>query len=324
MSDVRPTRTLGPTIRLWRLAPPCSGQGRTGRHSARRRDAPARLAGHDPHRRGHAPLARDVPDRAELLMFAWEEDGEIVGWGTAGREWWRRGAGPRHPVVAVDPGRRGEGIGSALAAAATSTSRRSASRRRGPARSTSRAPGRLPPDSDSPSSAPRPPSGRRSAHGDAGARPGRRPHRPVRATSTTRDRSTSWTSRCRTTSRTRSSTESSFEEWTSEFWRSPLIDQDASLAAFVGDELAAMTMIRIDRPSGRAQNNVTGTRRRSAVGAWRALLKTHSLHIAGSAAPRSRSPTTTRRTRRCSRSTRSWATRRSRGASSGSALTDSS
>ena len=51
----------------------------------------------------------------------------------------------------------------------------------------------------------------------------------------------------------------SFDEWRNEFWRSPLIDQDASLAAFVGDELAAMTMIRIDEPSGRAQNNVTGT-----------------------------------------------------------------
>ena len=39
----------------------------------------------------------------------------------------------------------------------------------------------------------------------------------------------------------------SFEEWRDEFWRSPLIDQDASLVAFVEDELAD------DDPDRRAQ-----------------------------------------------------------------------
>ena len=73
----------------------------------------------------------------------------------------------------------------------------------------------------------------------------------------------------------------SFEEWRDEFWRSPLIDQDASLVAFVGDELAALTMIRIDEPSGRAQNNVTGTRRAFRGRGLARLLKTHSLHLAG-------------------------------------------
>ena len=68
----------------------------------------------------------NVPDRAELLMLAWDEGGEIVGWGTAGREWWVSEPHRGTLVVAVDPGRRGEGIGSALAAAATRTSRRSA------------------------------------------------------------------------------------------------------------------------------------------------------------------------------------------------------
>ena len=72
------------------------------------------------------------------------------------------------------------------------------------------------------------------------------------------------------TSRTRSSTASRSTNWRDEFWRSPVINQDASLVAFVGDDLAALTMIRIDEASGRAQNNVTGTRERSEVVVWRA------------------------------------------------------
>ncbi len=61
-----------------------------------------------------------------------------------------------------------------------------------------------------------------------------------------------------------------------------MIDQDASLAAFVGDQLAAMTMIRIDR----AERPRPEQRRRHAARAFRGrglarLLKSHSLHIAG-------------------------------------------
>jgi GNAT superfamily N-acetyltransferase len=51
------------------------------------------------------------------------------------------------------------------------------------------------------------------------------------------------------------------DEWAQRFWRSPLIDEDASLAAFVDGELVAITMIRINRDSGRAQNDLAGTRR---------------------------------------------------------------
>ena len=50
--------------------------------------------------------------------------------------------------------------------------------------------------------------------------------------------------------------------------------------AFVGDDLAALTMIRIDVPSGRAQNNVTGTRQAFRGRGLARLLKTHSLHHA--------------------------------------------
>jgi GNAT superfamily N-acetyltransferase len=52
-----------------------------------------------------------------------------------------------------------------------------------------------------------------------------------------------------------------FEEWRKTFWRSPIIDDDASLAAFVDGDLVAITMIRIDRDSGRAMNNLAGTRK---------------------------------------------------------------
>ena len=46
------------------------------------------------------------------------------------------------------------------------------------------------------------------------------------------------------------------EEWKAEFWKGPLIDEDASLVVLVDGELAGTTMIRLDRPSGRAQNNL--------------------------------------------------------------------
>ena len=67
------------------------------------------------------------------------------------------------------------------------------------------------------------------------------------------------------------------EEWKSEFWRSPILDDDASLAAIVDGRLAALTMIRIDRTSGRAQNNLAGTLREFRGRGLATLLKSHSL-----------------------------------------------
>ena len=55
---------------------------------------------------------------------------------------------------------------------------------------------------------------------------------------------------------------------------------DASLAAYVDGELAALTMIRIDRPTGRAQNNLAGTRRRYRGRGLATLVKSHSLRRA--------------------------------------------
>ena len=70
------------------------------------------------------------------------------------------------------------------------------------------------------------------------------------------------------------------DEWASEFWRSPIVDDEASLAAFVDDRLAAVTMIRIDRESGRAQNNLSGTLREFRGRGLAILLKSHSLRRA--------------------------------------------
>jgi GNAT superfamily N-acetyltransferase len=73
------------------------------------------------------------------------------------------------------------------------------------------------------------------------------------------------------------------EQWSSQFWHTVFADDDASLAAYVGGELAALTMMRIDRPSHRAQNNLTGTRRAYRGHGLARLLKTHSLHRAAQA-----------------------------------------
>jgi GNAT superfamily N-acetyltransferase len=75
----------------------------------------------------------------------------------------------------------------------------------------------------------------------------------------------------------------SLEQWSSRFWHSVFADDEVSLAAYVDGELAALTMLRLDRPSHRAQNNLTGTRRAHRGRGLAQLLKTHSLHRAAQA-----------------------------------------
>jgi GNAT superfamily N-acetyltransferase len=72
-------------------------------------------------------------------------------------------------------------------------------------------------------------------------------------------------------------------DWTKRFWRSPFADDEASLVAYVDGRVAAMTMLRVDRPSGRAQNNLTATRREFRGRGLARLLKSHSLHAAAGA-----------------------------------------
>lgn len=71
------------------------------------------------------------------------------------------------------------------------------------------------------------------------------------------------------------------EEWSSRFFHSVVSDDEASLAAYVDGQLAGFTMLRLDRPSGRAQNNLTAVRRSYRGRGLARLLKSHSLHRAG-------------------------------------------
>jgi GNAT superfamily N-acetyltransferase len=222
----------------------------------------------------------NVPERAELLMLAWEEDGEVVGWCTACHDWWIADPNRGTLVVAVEPSRRGEGIGSALAAAGdahieaigVTTTRagsvdepgaRALASRLGFTEIAAAATSAVDPRTVTPEPVP------------AGVRivpfadlddPRALYELDLEVSNDIPNEQFDGIS---------------FEEWRDEFWRSPLIDQDASLVALVGDDLAAMTMIRIDEPSGRAENNVTGTRRAFRGRGLARLLKTHSLHIAG-------------------------------------------
>ena len=190
-----------------------------------------------------------VPARAELALFAWEEDGELRGWAT------RRVATGGAPIRTAGSwrspstrSRRGEGIGTALAEAADEHLGRLGVR-------TTRA-GSLDEPGARALAARRGFDGARrrdglrsrSAHRRAPPDPRRRRARPVRGHRRPGARSTSSTWSSPATSRTRTTTRSSSRSGRPTFWQSPLIDDDASLVALVDGQLAGLTMIRIDRP----------------------------------------------------------------------------
>jgi len=68
------------------------------------------------------------------------------------------------------------------------------------------------------------------------------------------------------------------DEWAQRFWHSVFADDECSLLATVDGVPAGLTVMRVDRPSGRAQNNITGVRRQHRGRGLARLLKTHSLH----------------------------------------------
>lgn len=75
----------------------------------------------------------------------------------------------------------------------------------------------------------------------------------------------------------------SLEQWSHLFWRTVFADDEASLAVYVDGELAGLTMLRVDRPSSRAQNNLTAVRRPFRGRGLARLLKSHSLQRAAQA-----------------------------------------
>ena len=228
---------------------------------------------------GMLHILTTVPEHAEQAWIAYEEDGEILGWATAGRAWYMEAPDTGGLDVAVEPSRRGEGIGTALAEAADEHLARLGIR-------TTRC-GSL----DEPAA--RALATRRGFHElGASAVSGVDPRTvaPLPVPGGVEIRSFAEIDDPEPVYRLDMAVSKdipneefdsiSLAEWVETFWRSPLIDDDASLAAFVDGELAAITMIRIDRPGGRAQNNLAGTLRPFRGRGLALLLKSHSLHRA--------------------------------------------
>jgi GNAT superfamily N-acetyltransferase len=220
-----------------------------------------------------------IPARAERAMFAFDDHGEILGWATSARAWWHPDPDAGILSVSVDPSRRGEGIGSALAEAAdghltrlavhTTLSRsldeqaaRALARRRGFAHVATRTVSGVDPRTVDP----RPvPAGVELVPLAEFDDPG-----PVYELDLEVSRDIP----------NEDYNAFSLDDWTAAFWKTPVIDADASLVAIVEGELAGVTMIRVDRPSGRAENNLCGVRRPHRGKGLALLLKSHSLRRA--------------------------------------------
>jgi GNAT superfamily N-acetyltransferase len=220
-----------------------------------------------------------IPPRAEHALLAWEDRGELLGWAHAGRSWWHADPAAGILSITVEPSRRGEGIGTALAEAADAHLARLEVR-------TTRA-GSL----DEPAARALA-SGRGfteiAAATVSGVDPRTVEPRPVPAgvelvpLAELDDPEPVYELDLEVGEDIPNEDFDAieFDDWKAQFWRSPLIDDDASLVAFVDGELAGMTMIRVDRASGRAQNNLCGVRRRHRGRGLALLLKSHSLRRA--------------------------------------------
>jgi GNAT superfamily N-acetyltransferase len=73
------------------------------------------------------------------------------------------------------------------------------------------------------------------------------------------------------------------EDWVARFWHTLFADDECSLLARVGGVPAGLTMLRVDRPGHRAENNLTGVLRELRGRGLARLLKAHSLQRAAKA-----------------------------------------
>jgi GNAT superfamily N-acetyltransferase len=228
---------------------------------------------------GMRHFLQTVPDRAGLRVLVWEEGDELVGYATVTRAWWVADPAHGHLTIAVDPDHRGVGIGGRLADAVEAhaselglTTIRSYSLDEPAAHALATGRGYREVGSSSV-----------SAVDPATVEPLPVPE-GVRIVSFAEldDPEPIWRLDMEVSRDIPNETfeHLPLEEWTSEYWRSPILDDDASLAAFVDGRLAALTMIRIDRASGRAQNNLAGTLREFRGRGLATLLKSHSLRRA--------------------------------------------
>ena len=192
-----------------------------------------------------------TPPRAEPLLLAWEEGGALLGWAHAGRSWWHADPAVGILAISVDPSRRGEGIGTALAEAADDHLARLGVR-------TTRA-GSL----DEPAA--RALASSRGFTEIAAATVSAVDPRAVEPLPVPADVELVPLAALDDPEPvyeldldvSKDIPNEDFdaielEDWKAQFWKSPLIDDEASLVAPVDGELAGITMIRVDRPSGRA------------------------------------------------------------------------
>jgi len=242
----------------------------------RRRAWPDRVVTAD----GMTHFLASVPERAGLRLFAHEEEGEILGWATASRAWWDAETSQGVMSLCVDPAHRGRRIGSGLAAAVdehlavlgVGTTRcgsidepaaRALAAARGFEEIGASSVSAVDPRTVAPLPVPDDVTFVPLAELDD--------PEPIWALDliVSRDIPNNGPLEALT-----------LEDWVREYWRSPTVEDDASLAAVVDDTIVAVTFISVDRPSGRAQNALTGTlpahRGRGLAG----LLKSHSLHRA--------------------------------------------
>ena len=221
-----------------------------------------------------------TPERAERVHYAYEEDGEILGWASAGRSWWQQTPDAGWLGITVEPSRRGEGIATALAKVADAhldrlgirstrggsldePAARALAARLGFQELTASTVSAVDPRTVEPLAVPE----------GVELVPFRELDDPRPVYELDMEAS-------------RDIPHEDFEtveldEWMKEYWKTPIIDQDASLTAYVDGELAGVTFIRFDAPSGRAQNNLTGVRRAFRGRGLAVLMKSHSLRRVG-------------------------------------------
>ena len=217
-----------------------------------------------------------LPERVEQTLLAFEENGRILGWAGASRAWWTADPSQGALELVVDPEQRGRGIGTALAEEVEAFF------------------ARIGVESVRTNSADSP---------DARALATHRGFREIGSSSVSAvdprtveaiplpddvtvvpfgeldDPEPVWQLDLEVS---RDIPNEDFDhveldEWSKLFWRSPVVDDDASLAAYVDGELVAITMIRVDRPSGRGKNNLAGTRRAHRGRGIATALKSQSL-----------------------------------------------
>jgi GNAT superfamily N-acetyltransferase len=214
--------------------------------------------------------------RARMRCFGFEREGSLVGWASAGWAWYQEDDTMGFASVCVDPAHRGSGVGSALAEAADLHLAelgmrviRAGSLDLPAARALATDRGFTEIGSSSVSAVdpravvPRPvPAGvelltvaelddPRALWEADSAIVADVPHVPPETTT--------------------------FEDWLADWWDGPLIDRDASVAALVDGTVVALTFITLDRSTGRAENNLAGTRRGHRGRGLATLVKSHSL-----------------------------------------------